>query len=143
MKKIITSKLHVKEISYSQDPTTNSKFESNKFSKLSRISHQKNPRIGCLFLLKFTFSNKATKIDKIFTVFLTLCSKCQIDGEDFVNLWGLLKKHELYFHQNNHLDCNLSKHRKTQFKTSLRIYWTAYYLFLRKKQIKNQRTNDK
>ena len=31
------------------------------------------------------FSKKATKIDKIFTVNLTLCSKCQIDGEDFVN----------------------------------------------------------
>ena len=25
------------------------------------------------------------KIDKIFTVYLTLCSKCQIDGGDFVN----------------------------------------------------------
>ena len=30
--------------------------------------------------LKFMFS-KATKIDEIFTVNLTLCSKCQIDGE--------------------------------------------------------------
>ena len=30
------------------------------------------------------FSKKATKIDEIFTVDLTLCSKCQIDGEDFV-----------------------------------------------------------
>ena len=29
------------------------------------------------------FSKKATKIDKIFTVNLTLCSKCQIDSEDF------------------------------------------------------------
>ena len=34
--------------------------------------------------VKFKFSKKATKIDKIFTVDLTLCSKCQIDGEDFV-----------------------------------------------------------
>ena len=33
---------------------------------------------------KVIFSKKATKIEKIFTVFLTLCSKCQIDGEDFV-----------------------------------------------------------
>ena len=41
-------------------------------------------------------SKKATKIDKIFTVHLTLCSKCQIDGEDFVNFYGLLGKHELY-----------------------------------------------
>ena len=35
--------------------------------------------------VKFIYSEKATKIDKIFTVNLTLCSKCQIDGEDFVN----------------------------------------------------------
>ena len=39
------------------------------------------------------FSKKATKIDEIFTVDLTLCSKCQIDGEDFC---GLLRKQELY-----------------------------------------------
>ena len=30
------------------------------------------------------FSKKATKIDEIFTVDLTICSKCQIDGEDFL-----------------------------------------------------------
>ena len=45
--------------------------------------------------LKFMFSKKATKIDKIFTVDLTLCSKCQIDGEDFVNFCGFLRKHKL------------------------------------------------
>ena len=42
--------------------------------------------------LKFTFSKKATKIDKIFTVNLTICSNHQIDGEDFVNFCGLLRK---------------------------------------------------
>ena len=42
------------------------------------------------------FSKKATKIDNIFTVDLTLCTMCQIDGEDFVNFCGLLRKHELY-----------------------------------------------
>ena len=42
------------------------------------------------------FSKKATKIYEIFTVDLTLCRKCQIDGEDFVNFCGLLRKHELY-----------------------------------------------
>ena len=47
-------------------------------------------------IVKFMFSKKATKIDEIFTVDLTLCSKCQIDGEDFVNICGLLRKHELY-----------------------------------------------
>ena len=41
-------------------------------------------------------SKKATKIDEIFTVDLTLCSKCQIDGIDLVHLCGLLRKHKLY-----------------------------------------------
>ena len=40
------------------------------------------------------FSKKATKNDEIFSVDLTLCSKCQIDGEDFVSLRGLLRKYE-------------------------------------------------
>ena len=40
------------------------------------------------------FSKKATKIDEIFTV--TVTTYCQIDGEDFVNFCGLLKKCELY-----------------------------------------------
>ena len=38
----------------------------------------------------FMFSKKATEFDNIFTVDLTLCSKCQIDGEDIVNFYGLL-----------------------------------------------------
>ena len=42
------------------------------------------------------FSKKATKIDEIFTIDLTLCNKCQIDGEDFINFCGLLRKRELY-----------------------------------------------
>ena len=45
--------------------------------------------------LKFVFCKKATKSDKIFTVDLTLTTYCQIDGEDFVNFCGLLRKHEL------------------------------------------------
>ena len=44
-------------------------------------------------LVKFMFSKKATKIDEIF---LTVFSNCQIDGEDFINFCGLLRKHELY-----------------------------------------------
>ena len=44
------------------------------------------------------FSKKATKIEEIFTVDSTvICSKCQIDGEDFVKFCGLLRKHELYY----------------------------------------------
>ena len=46
--------------------------------------------------LKFMFSKKAKKTDDIFTVDLTICSKCQIVGEDFVNFCGLLVKYELY-----------------------------------------------
>ena len=45
--------------------------------------------------LKFMFSKKAKKIDKIFIVDLTLCSKCQILDEDFFNFCGLLRRHEL------------------------------------------------
>ena len=47
------------------------------------------------YKLKFMLPKKATKMDEIFTVDLTLCSKCQIDGEDFINFCGLLGKHEL------------------------------------------------
>ena len=46
--------------------------------------------------VKFMFSKKATKIEEIFTVDLKLCSKRQIDVEDFVNFCGLLRKYELY-----------------------------------------------
>ena len=59
-------------------------------------------RIRVFGILKFIFSKKATKVDKIFTVDLTLCSKCQIDSEDFVKFCGLLRKHKLYMFQ--HLD---------------------------------------
>ena len=40
--------------------------------------------------------SKATIIDEIFTVDLKLCSKYQIDGEDFFNFCGLFRKYELY-----------------------------------------------
>ena len=46
--------------------------------------------------VKFMFSKKATKINEIFTVDLTFCSERQIDGEDFVNFCGLLRKHKRY-----------------------------------------------
>ena len=44
---------------------------------------------------EFMFSKKATKIAEIFTVDLTLTTYFQIDGEDFVNFCGLLRKHKL------------------------------------------------
>ena len=81
-------------------------FEKLKFEKLLGSIH-----IGCqifwgtfdlptytnqmFYYLKFVFSKKATKIDEIFTVDLTVCSKCQIDGEDFLKFCGLLGKYEL------------------------------------------------
>ena len=43
-----------------------------------------------LIILQFTFSEKATKIHKIFAVNLTVSSNRQIDGENFVNFCGLL-----------------------------------------------------
>ena len=42
------------------------------------------------------FSKKATKIDEIFTVDLTLTTYCQKDGEDSFNFGGLLRKYKLY-----------------------------------------------
>ena len=48
-------------------------------------------------LIKFMFSKTATKIDEIFTIDLIVTTYCQIDGEDFVNFGGLLRKRELYY----------------------------------------------
>ena len=39
---------------------------------------------------------KAMKIDKILTVDLTFTTQRQINGEDFPNYFGLLRKNELY-----------------------------------------------
>ena len=47
-------------------------------------------------ILWIEFSKKATKNTELFIVDLTLCSKSQIDGEDFVDFFGLLRKHELW-----------------------------------------------
>ena len=58
--------------------------------------------VGCV---KFMFSKKATTIDKIFTVHSTVCSKCQIEGEDFVNFCGFLRKCELYLPIRTILGC--------------------------------------
>ena len=56
------------------------------------------------------FSKKATKIDKIFTVDLMVTTYCQIDGEDFVNFCGLLRKRELYNEKKNQI-LLLSQHK--------------------------------
>ena len=47
------------------------------------------------YWVNFMSSKKATKIDEIFTVDLMVTTYCQIDGEDFVNFCGLLRKNKL------------------------------------------------
>ena len=65
------------------------------------MNNQPHVKGGSLWV-KFMSSKKATKIDEIFTVDLMLCSKRQVDGEDFVNFRGLLE--------------NMNLMRKSQFK---------------------------
>ena len=43
------------------------------------------PKYGAADFVKFTFSKKAMKIDKIFTVDLMFTTQRQIDGEGFIN----------------------------------------------------------
>ena len=49
-----------------------------------------------LSFIKFMFSKKATKMDKIFTANLMVATYYQIDSEDFFNFCGLLSKRKLY-----------------------------------------------
>ena len=63
------------------------------------------------------FFKKATKFGEIFTVDSTVFSKCQIDGEDFVNFCGLLRKHELFLR----LKCKICFSEKAT-KTLCAIY---------------------
>ena len=58
---------------------------------------QKKIFFGKNLCIKFVYFKKVTKIDKIFTDEFTLTTCCQIDGEDFVNFCGLLRKCELYY----------------------------------------------
>ena len=60
-------------------------------------------QVALLFTIKFMFSKKAIEIDEIFTLDLTLYSKCQIDGEDFANFCGLLRKHKVQHNDNPHV----------------------------------------
>ena len=73
--------------------TTDVSRQSQLFSKKNIYFFQRKSLNSNFYL--FMFSKKATKNYKIFTVDLTLCSNCQIDGEDFVDFWCLLRKHEL------------------------------------------------
>ena len=86
----------------------NRNFNSLNYPIESKVRKIRSKIVGTKFLImyhcfdyshtyhvKLMFSKKATKIDNIFTVDLTLCSKCQIDGKDFIIFCGLLRKHEL------------------------------------------------
>ena len=65
---------------------------TNKILEFLLLAIETPVRVAMKHIVKFMFSKKATKIDKIFTIDLTLCSKGQIYGEDFVNFRGLLRK---------------------------------------------------
>ena len=66
----------------------------------------KIPMLRCdvysVYNVKLMFSKKAAKFDEIFTVDLTTCSKCQIDGEDFINFCGFLENMNFKIHVENY-----------------------------------------
>ena len=64
--------------------------------QISTSTSQSENRMYEHCFVKVNVSMKATQIDKIFTVYLTFTKWCQIIGEDFINLCGLLRKNELY-----------------------------------------------
>ena len=64
------------------------------------LYHKNSPNRTCFYpKVSFLTPKKATKIDKIFTVHLTLCGKRQINGEDLINFRGFPKKYEVYLRQ--------------------------------------------
>ena len=68
-------------------------------STICRFGHLNVSTVLCYLsgdFIKFMFSEKATKIDEIFTIDLTVTTYCQINGEYCVNFCGLLRKLELY-----------------------------------------------
>ena len=62
------------------------------FLTIQGFSSKSNSPVKVHFFKK----GKKKKNDEIFTGDWTLCSKCQIDGDYFINFCGLLRKHELY-----------------------------------------------
>ena len=86
------SQIHMKKIKYYLK--NNFFLDLIQLVQLLLLLLERYPNLS-LSLIKFMFSKKATKIDKIFTINLTVCSNRQIDVEDFVNFCGLLRKHEL------------------------------------------------
>ena len=81
------------------------------------------------------FSKMATKIDKIFTVDLTVTTYCQIDDENFVNFCGHFRKHELYhtgtfyqiyFHSNIHINSEVTVISKEANLYKLSIFFNYW-----------------
>ena len=71
------------------------------------------------------FSNKTTKIDEIFTINLTLCSRCQLDAEDFINFCGLLKKHK--FTKKIGYLYSLDRQRRSRFMMFIFLYQNDHH----------------
>ena len=67
--------------------------------------------------VKFMFSKEATKIDKNL--------HCQIDGEDFVNVCCLLRKHKLYLGENDVLNTYLVLFHKLPIFLKLQLCATS------------------
>ena len=52
-------------------------------------------KLDVLGLLKFIYSEKATKFCEIFPLLLTVCTAVKSKGEDFAKFCGLLRIYEL------------------------------------------------
>ena len=68
----MVSNFQVQNLKYSLDPEINSQFRY-------------------MIFLKFVFSKKASKFNKIFTIDLTLTTYFQIDGEDFFSFVSFIE----------------------------------------------------
>ena len=76
------------------------------------------------------FSKKATKIEEMFTVDLTLTSK--IDGEDLLNFCDRFRKHELYL-----IKIDYTSHNYTQYMDVPHIYDPYHNLAFQQKSYNN------
>ena len=84
------------------------------------------------------FSKKATKIDKIFTMDLTFTRERQINGEDFLNFCGLLRKHELYEKLWVSLKPHKYKHSNANVQINRELHKEAWMCTYRKLRMSKQ-----
>jgi hypothetical protein len=88
------------------------------------------------------FSKNATKIEEIFTVDLTITTQCQIDGEDFFNFCGLLRKYKLYVAWHSESVSKLwylSKEKWSSSKLLSIFYLSTVQIWYNKAQMINKR----